>query len=71
MKKGTVGRSWKSERKTVNVNPHMRKKRGVKTLSSSSRDGTSVMVVTGEPSRELDIDEYGVPLFDSVENSGS
>jgi hypothetical protein len=29
------------------------------------------MVVTGEPSRELDIDEYGVPLFDSVENSGS
>jgi hypothetical protein len=26
-----VGRSWKADRKTVNVNPHIVKKRGVKS----------------------------------------
>jgi hypothetical protein len=34
MRKGAVGRSWKAERKTVKVNPHMVKKRGVKRRSS-------------------------------------
>jgi hypothetical protein len=30
IRNGAVGRSWKRERNTVNVKPHMRKKRGVK-----------------------------------------
>ncbi len=30
---GAVGISWNSERKTVNVKPHIRKKRGVKIAS--------------------------------------
>jgi hypothetical protein len=33
MRKGAVGRSWKSDRKTVNVNPHITKKRRVKSRS--------------------------------------
>ena len=31
MRKGAVGSSWKRDRKTVNVNPHIMKKRGVKS----------------------------------------
>jgi hypothetical protein len=30
MWKGAVGRSWKADRNTVKVNPHMRKNRPVK-----------------------------------------
>jgi hypothetical protein len=30
-----VGRSWKAERKTVKLNAHITKKRGVKSLSRS------------------------------------
>src|SRR3954468_19954494 len=33
MRNGAVGSSWNAERKTVNVKPHMTKKRGVKSRS--------------------------------------
>ena len=33
MRKGAVGSSWNAERKTVNVKPHMTKKRGVNSRS--------------------------------------
>jgi len=33
---GAVGMSWNADRKTVNVNPHIRKKRGVKRCAFSA-----------------------------------
>ncbi len=37
MWKGAVGSSWKADRNTVKVNPHIRKKRGVKRRSGVQR----------------------------------
>src|SRR3954468_6609214 len=42
MRNGAVGSSWNAERKTVNVKPHMMKKRGVKSRSGT---GSEVYVV--------------------------
>src|SRR5438874_9317125 len=43
MRKGAVGNSWKADRNTVNVNPHMTKKRGVNRRGDSgSGMGASV-----------------------------
>src|SRR5688572_19097861 len=33
MRNGAVGKSWKAARKTVKLKPHIRKKRGVNSLS--------------------------------------
>ena len=43
MRYGAVGRSWKADRKTVKVNPHMTKKRGVKR---GSRGGNASSIAT-------------------------
>src|SRR6187551_1488833 len=37
MRYGAVGRSWNAERKTVKLNPHITKKRGVKRGSREGR----------------------------------
>jgi hypothetical protein len=34
---GAVGSSWKTDRNTVKVNPHMMKKRGVKSRSDMGK----------------------------------
>ena len=42
IRKGAVGSSWKSDRKTVNVKPHIMKKRGVNSGGGPAADGGSL-----------------------------
>src|SRR5207237_8851020 len=39
---GAVGSSWKTDRKTVNVKPHITKKRGVKSRSGNYSDFNAI-----------------------------
>src|SRR4051812_8797686 len=45
MRNGAVGSSWNADRNTVKVKPHMTKKRGVNSRSSSAVTRQSVYVV--------------------------
>src|SRR5215208_3393284 len=43
MRYGATGSSWNADRNTVNVNPHIRKKRGVKRRSSGIKGGEIIV----------------------------
>src|SRR4026208_153307 len=46
MRKGAVGSSWNAERNSVNVKPHMTKKRGVNSRSDMNREVYVVGVIS-------------------------